>query len=193
MRKEEFLLQLRKMLKKLPPDEVNDALEYYEEYLDEAGPENEEAVIASLGSPGRVASQIMAQYAVKQMTIDPSVKKGLSTIWIVLLAIFASPIAIPIAVAIAAIIVSLVVAIFSVILALGAAAVSIAAGGIASIFVGFCLIIQSLPTALFYIGCGLFLGGAGVIASFYVGLLSKKAFNGIAKLFSKLLPGRNLK
>ena len=39
MRREEFLEFLHKSLKRLPKAEADDAVRYYEEYLDEAGPE----------------------------------------------------------------------------------------------------------------------------------------------------------
>ena len=193
MKKEEFLLQLRKSLSKLPQNEVDDALEYYEEYLNEAGTENEEATIASWDSPERIASQITAEYAMKQLAIEPSAKKGLSTVWLVLLAIFASPVAIPLAASLAAVVFALLVVLISLIFSLACISVSFAAGGIMSVIVGFCLIAQSTQTAALYIGTGLFLAGAGAALFPCVILLSKKGFHAIATLCSKYLPRRSLK
>jgi len=193
MNKEEFLLQLRKQLKKLPTADINDALEYYEEYLEEIDPENQDATIASWDSPDRIASQITAEYAMKQMVIDPSAKKGLSTVWVVLLAIFASPVAIPLAMALAIVVLALVIVMFSLIFSLACIAVSFAAGGIMSILVGVCLIAKSIQTASLYIGTGLFLAGAGVAIFPFVIRLSRKGFNAIATLCSKYLPRRSLK
>jgi uncharacterized membrane protein len=187
VKKEEYLLQLRKKLVKLPPDDVNDAMEYYEEYLEEVGPENEETTMMAWGSPSRIASQIMAQYAVKQMSIDPSAKKGLSTVWIVLLAVFASPIAVPLAAALVAVVLALVVTIIALIASLGCVAVSFAGSGIVTIIAGFCLLTKSIQTAVFYIGVGLFLTGAGIAIMPCVVWLSKKGFNFIAIFCSKYL------
>ena len=193
MRKEEFLLQLREKLKKLPPADMSDALEYYEEYLEDVGPENEVTTIAAWDSPDRIASQIKAEYAMKRMEIDPSAKKGLSTVWVVLLAVFASPIAIPLAMALAIVVIALVIVMFSLIFSLACVSVSFAAGGIMSILVGFCLLAKSIPTAVLYIGTGLFLAGAGVAIFPFVIRLSKKGFNAIATLCSKYLSRRILK
>lgn len=193
MNKEEFLSQLREKLKKLPPDDVNDALEYYEEYLEEVGPENQESTIATWGSPSRIASQILAQYAVKQMTVDPSAKKGLSTVWVVLLAVFASPIAVPLAAALAMVVLALVIVLIALIASLGCIAVSFAAGGIVTVIAGFFFLAQSVQTGIFYIGVGLFLTGAGVAILPLVASLSKKGFNSIAALCSKYLSRRNSK
>ena len=43
----------------LPESERKDALSYYEDYLDAAGPENEARAIAELGSPEEVARKIL--------------------------------------------------------------------------------------------------------------------------------------
>ena len=58
MNKQEFLKELTALLADLPPDERASALEYYTEYLDEAGPEREAEVLQELGSPENVAKEI---------------------------------------------------------------------------------------------------------------------------------------
>ena len=50
-----FLAALEQLLAPLPESERKDALSYYEDYLDAAGPENEARAIAELGSPEEVA------------------------------------------------------------------------------------------------------------------------------------------
>ena len=50
-----FLAALERLLAPLPEAERKDALSYYEDYLDAAGPENEACAIAELGSPEEVA------------------------------------------------------------------------------------------------------------------------------------------
>lgn len=58
MRKEEFMRELEYLLQDIPDEEKADALAYYQDYLEEAGPENEEAVIRDFGSPERIAAMI---------------------------------------------------------------------------------------------------------------------------------------
>ena len=60
MTKVEFIAALRAKLSMLPADAREDAVQFYEEYFDEAGPENEQAVIAELGSPDAVAEKILS-------------------------------------------------------------------------------------------------------------------------------------
>lgn len=58
MDRNEFMKSLEALLSDLTPGEREEALLYYNDYLDDAGVENEPAVILSLGSPERVAETI---------------------------------------------------------------------------------------------------------------------------------------
>lgn len=58
MTKEQFLFQLEQKLLDIPEDERAEAMEYYRDYFSDAGPENEQKVIAELGSPNQVAQSI---------------------------------------------------------------------------------------------------------------------------------------
>lgn len=60
MNRGEFLAELRAQLADFSEEAREDALKFYEEYLDEAGPENEAIVLAELGSPQKVARIIRA-------------------------------------------------------------------------------------------------------------------------------------
>lgn len=60
MDREQFLQQLRALLADTAPEEREEAIRYYEEYFDEAGPEQEQAILAELGSPAKVAAIIRA-------------------------------------------------------------------------------------------------------------------------------------
>ena len=55
-----FLRELRRFLADIPEEEREQALTYYEDYFEDAGPENEQKVIQELGSPIDVAKQIKA-------------------------------------------------------------------------------------------------------------------------------------
>ena len=62
MSKQEFLYRLETLLMDLPKDERDDALDYYEQYFEAAGPEREQEVIRELGSPEKAAESIKADY-----------------------------------------------------------------------------------------------------------------------------------
>lgn len=59
MKKYEYLSELEKRLSALPEDERRDALDYYEEYFDAAGTDNEDATAAELGDPAEAARKIL--------------------------------------------------------------------------------------------------------------------------------------
>ena len=58
MNREEFMAKLKALLGDIPADEREEALQYYEDYFDDAGAENEQQVIEELGTPQKVASTI---------------------------------------------------------------------------------------------------------------------------------------
>lgn len=61
MTRNEFLTALEQLLASLPEEERRDALAYYEDYLDAAGPEQEADAIAELGTPEEVAHKILEE------------------------------------------------------------------------------------------------------------------------------------
>lgn len=58
MKRAEFMRQLESLLQNIPAAEREEALQYYNNYFDDAGGENEQEVIDALGNPARVAENI---------------------------------------------------------------------------------------------------------------------------------------
>ena len=67
-----FLAALEQLLAPLPEAERKDALSYYEDYLDAAGPENEARAIAELGSPEEVARKILDEQSPQGSSAAPA-------------------------------------------------------------------------------------------------------------------------
>ena len=67
-----FLAALEQLLAPLPEAERKDALSYYEDYLDAAGPENEARAIAELGSPEDVARKILDEQSPQGASAAPA-------------------------------------------------------------------------------------------------------------------------
>ena len=76
MTKTEFLSRLAEELKGISAEEREEALNYYSEYLDEAGEENEEAAIEELGGPEKVARIIRANTAQSAQGAQPAAPKA---------------------------------------------------------------------------------------------------------------------
>ena len=107
MGKNEYLRTLARELRKLPKEEFDTAMDYYTEYFEDAGPEKEQEIIQELGTPREVAYQIITDAAIKRMEEQVDVKKGFSTLWIIILGICAAPVALPMAFAMVALFASL--------------------------------------------------------------------------------------
>lgn len=60
MSRDEFMRELAYLLQDIPEEERLEALQYYEDYFDDAGPEMEASVVEELGNPERVAAIIRA-------------------------------------------------------------------------------------------------------------------------------------
>lgn len=63
MNRKEYMERLEQLLLVLPEEEREEALQYYHDYFDDAGVENEENVIRELGTPEEVAAKIRAGFA----------------------------------------------------------------------------------------------------------------------------------
>lgn len=58
MNRIDFMSQLERLLQDVAPTEREEALQYYNDYFDDAGSENEKDVLEALGNPARVAENI---------------------------------------------------------------------------------------------------------------------------------------
>lgn len=79
MSREEFMAQLTRLLADMPESECEEAIRYYKDYFDEAGPENETKVIQELGSPEKVAASIKANLQDSGFTESTNTKTGYTT------------------------------------------------------------------------------------------------------------------
>ena len=59
MTRNEYMEQLKKYLKRLTKEDYDNAIEYFSEYFDEAGPENEQQVMEELGQPREAARELL--------------------------------------------------------------------------------------------------------------------------------------
>ena len=191
MNKSEFISQLKKYLRKLPFDEVKEAVDYYEQYFDDAGEENEQAVLSELGSPSAVASQIIAAFAVKDT--ETSAKRGLSTAWMAILAVFAAPVTLPLSLVVVVLGFTVVIVTASFIFSIGITGVALVLAGVASIVMSVVIMAQSIPTAIFLFGVGLVASGIGLAIIIGTIQLSKKCFGALAKNMGKFILRRNKK
>lgn len=106
MNKEKYIARLRKLLRSLPEEEIESAVDYVAEYFEEATKENFEQAYNDLGSPQKFAAQVKADYAIRQNKEEQqgetavksrpvSKKKSHGSGWIILLGILSLPLSLP--------------------------------------------------------------------------------------------------
>ena len=183
MDKRTFLRELRRELESLHFEERENAISYYEEYLHEAGPEREAETIQGFGSPRAVAAQIKADHAIQTPTKTP--KSGLKTVWLVILAIFAAPIAMPLTIVFVAVIFAVFVTLASVVFAIGVTAIALVGSGLFAVVVAMPLLISDLPTFLFFLGSGAIAVGAGVLVGYATYFIAIKFAAASARLSAR--------
>lgn len=189
MNRSEFMKKLEELLANIPKEEREEAMQYYNDYFEDAGPEHEGDVIRELGSPEKIAETLGAvstsetssrketykssEGYVSMDVIDGSKNTSSFKNWfsgnpgkvvfIIILCVICAPIVLPILFAICMTIFGLVVAAVSVFAALVIAAGSIAIAGVVTVVMGFPMLVVSFPIGIFSIGSGLILGVLGVI------------------------------
>lgn len=80
MNRQEFMERLENLLQNIPEQERVEALQYYNDYFEDAGAENEQAVLDALGTPAQVAENIKRdlnqnRYAYGEETEKVNLKK----------------------------------------------------------------------------------------------------------------------
>jgi len=181
MNRAQFLKELRRALESLPFEEREAAITYYEEYFDEAGPEREQETIASLGTPAEIAASLRVEYATKAP--PKTVKEGGTKAWMIIVAIFAFPVAIPLMIGLGGAMLGLFGAFFAVVVSLGAATVALFFAGIVTIIGSFGVLVASPVSFLFFLGLGLAALGLSVFLGFAVSRIAVA----LVGLFTRLL------
>ena len=182
MNRNEYMAALRRALSVLPEEERASALRYYEEYFDDAGPENEQRVIADLGAPEKVAEQILADY--RELTAVPHQgaggtaakpnhrRRGVPPWLLVVLVLLAIPVGVPLigGLAIGAVgtVAGLLIAAVAVVLAFVVVLpLTLLVAGVA--LCGFSFALWGAPaSAVTTLGCGLALFALGVLVTLLI-------------------------
>lgn len=174
MTRTEYLQQLDKYLHRLPEEDYQEAMDYFTEYFDEAGVDNEDQVMAELGTPKEAAQDILNAIWEKQENQDSNDHKSRTkTLWIALLALLAAPLAIPTII----VMIGLIITFVAVIVAFVVTSLSLLVAGVATVAVLFwetlTLIPASLPALAMSFGALLLVLGFGLLLWFLLMLIIK--------------------
>ena len=159
MTRTEYIAKLTKYLRKLPQKDYEVALEYFMEYFEEAGPENEAQVIAELGTPKEAAHEVISRLLDEKIIEEKSSLRNKTTIlWIAILAVLASPVALPILLLFLAMLLTLLLIVTALALTF-----ALLISGVYTFFTSFSLLNVSLASTLFGTGLGLLMFGGALL------------------------------
>lgn len=144
MNRQSFMQKLENLLKKMPDEHRQEAIDFYQEYFDEAGTENEAKVIEELKSPEHLAAKILAEYAQKQLITNKtsenkkSKRKAsgrISAFWFGVLAVLSAPITFPLAIALLSVLFGLAIVVLVLVPTMAIVAFALLIAFVFSIFV----------------------------------------------------------
>lgn len=187
MNRVDFMKQLESLLQNISPAEREEALQYYNEYFNDAGEEHEMDVIEALGNPAKVAENIkrdlygsgygdntyqrvpLGNRAVVQYqgAAQPEEKKDSMSPWlialIVVLCIFASPLILGVGSGLFGALAGILTAWFVTIFAFGVAAVVLIVIMMTLVIIGIICVFHSPLVGIAVLGAGLACGGLGLL------------------------------
>lgn len=190
MNRQEFMERLENLLQNIPEQERIEAIQYYNDYFDDAGKENEQAVLEALGTPAQVAENIKRDlnqnryaYGCEQEKVSsgkevvkyqPKMEKTeqeaprkakLSPGWIVMivvLCIFASPVLLGVLLGISGALLGILAAVGAVILGFGLSAIVLFAGSLILFVIGIVCLLSSPLAGLGVVGGSLVMTAVGL-------------------------------
>lgn len=168
---QQYLAELRNRLAgHLTAEEIDDVVEFYAEYLQDAGLVTKSEVEARLGTPKQLTHKVLADYsintdeshseagssdqAVKEKIQKQDGRSNVMLIWLVILGIASTPLTIPLALAVLAVLFAGVLTVgallFAAVVMVGTAFVL----SIVAIYIGIMMVLTNANVALFYLGVG---------------------------------------
>ena len=177
MRKEEYLQKLEQLLYCIPAEDREEALQFYRDYLEDAGADVDE-VLRSLGTPEELAKSIQMDlygdnepgdftrsYKKKKSVVPARKGKLTAGQWILflVLCLCAAPVIIPICGTVISVIIALLIAVIAIVFGAGIAGIALVVAAIVVIIVAIVKLIVSPFSALIMVGGGLLMIGIGLI------------------------------
>lgn len=190
MNREEYMKCLRHRLRRLPKEDFDKAVAYFEEYFEDAGPEAEQQAAADLGAPEAAADSIIRDLAV-QNSKEPeqNMKKGFSNIWVGILAVCALPIGLPLALGAGVILFAAAVTVLALIFSLFITAFALSVASIPCVGVGVAFLFSVPANGIATIGAGLIGVGVGVWILKGSVSLCRGFLNQMTRLFGRIAKG----
>ncbi len=194
MNKQEFLTELKKRLSGIPKKDIDQTIEFYEEFILDKMEEGqtEEEAIASLDSIDEIVKATLSNVSIPKLVKEKFAPKRSLKTWEIVVIASTAIIWIPLAIVLLSVILSLYVGLWSGVIALAASTISVGAssliivGGILDLCMGHAASgIFTIGLALAFLGTALLLGLLTFKLSKLMVVLCKKIILWIKSLFIK--------
>ena len=195
MTKQEYLSAIRDKIRKMPSDDIDKFIDYYNEMIDDRMEDglSEDAAVADMDAPDDVVDQILADMPLTKLVKEKIKPSHQLRAWEIVLLVLGSPIWIPLLLTAIILIITMAVVVLALLLSFYAVVLSMAVAGIGGLLavIPF-FIIQNVPAALFMLGAAF--AGIGLAILFIVAVkpvtigifkLYKASINGIKRMFVK--------
>ncbi len=164
MTRADYMTILSHNLRRLPKEDYDRAIEYFEEYFNEAGPALEQEAIQDLGAPEDASRELIMNLAEKNIGEPPrTVRRGFHAVWVGILGVCAAPIALPLLLALFCVIFALVITVAAVLGSLFLTAVCLVGGAAVGLAGGFALTFRTFTDGIATIGLSFVTLGIGIL------------------------------
>lgn len=161
----DYIQAVQKLIGQLTTAEQQEVVEYYREYLLDAGIETYQQAVDELGTPRSLARKVLADYSIhltdeagksgEARSNVQATKDNAKTVWLIILALLSTPITIPILLVVGALFFAFAAIIFSLAVAAIAIFLSVIVVGVVGVVIGLTTIWHTPWTGIFYLGMGL--------------------------------------
>ena len=168
MTRADYMTILSHNLRRLPKEDYDRAIEYFEEYFNEAGPAHEQEAI---GEPPR------------------TVRRGFHAVWVGILGVCAAPIALPLLLALFCVIFALVITVAAVLGSLFLTAVCLVGGAAVGLAGGFALTFRTFTDGIATIGLSFVTLGIGILCVYGSFRLCRWALRKMSQSLGNIIKG----
>lgn len=158
--RQKYISELKSFLAPLTAEERTDALDFYNEYIEDAGYDNYQQIIKELGNPRQLSHKILADYSIKanneeiknSHTASPC--SNWRVFWLVVIAIITSPITFVLSLGALIVLICALAAVFGVSVGILGSLVGLIFGSGLMIYSGIGVLATAPMTGILYAGIG---------------------------------------
>lgn len=190
MTRADYMTILAHNLRRLPKEDYDRAMEYFEEYFEEARPEHEQDAIRDLGAPEDASRELIMNLAEKNIEEQPrTVRRGVHAVWVGILGVCAAPIAFPLLLAVVCVVFALFISVLAVLGSLFLTAVCLVASGAAGLAGGFILTFRTFADGIATVGMGFVALGLGTLSVYWAFRLFRWALGKMSQSLGNITKG----